>query len=183
MANFNIYLIVYIIIACFITLRYTYTLNESGGGVTAFFFFIGATILFVLYGLRWFSKDGSMLSNSPVPWPPAINTCPDYLTYYNLTEGGVKYDMCIDMVGVSRNGGITKFPTTATSPPPHDNSCYFPLATVSSDPEKKRAELCQRAMTAGLTWEGITNGESCLTVDGQPAGATGAATTSGCPAK
>ena len=175
MSNFNIYLIVYIIIACFITLRYTYQFVQSGETVTAFFFFIGATTLFVMYGLRWFSKDSSMLSNSPVSWPPTINTCPDYLTYYQLTEGGVKYDMCIDMVGVSRNGGITKFPSTG-SPPTKDNICYFPLKTSSEEPEKKRAELCQRAMTAGLTWEGITNGESCLTIDGQPSGAAGKGT-------
>ena len=184
MPNFNIYLIVYIIIACFVTIRYTFSLYQSGEAVTAFFFFIGATTLFVLYGLRWFGKDQSMLSNSPVSWPPAMNTCPDYLTYYQLVENGAKYDMCIDMVGVSRNGGITKFPNSV-SPPAHDNSCYFPLKTESDDPEKKRAELCQRAMAAGLTWEGITNGESCLTIDGQPSGAAGAAGagTSGCPAK
>ena len=150
MPNFNIYLIVYVIIACFVTIKYTYTLNQSGDAVTAFFFFIGATILFVLYGLRWFSKDQSMLSNSPVSWPPTINTCPDYLTYYQLTNSGVKYDMCIDMIGVSRNGGITKFPNSTTPPPP-DNSCYFPLKTASDEPTKKRAELCQRAMTMGLT--------------------------------
>lgn len=182
MPNFNIYLIVYIIIACFVTIRYTYTLYQSGDAVTAFFFFIGATILFVLYGLRWFATNQSMLSNSPVSWPPTINTCPDYLTYYQLTEGGVTYDMCIDMVGVSRNGGVTKFPNT-TSPPAHDNSCYFPLKTLSDEPEKKRAELCQRAMAAGLTWEGITNGESCLTIDGKPSGAAGGSGTAGCPAQ
>jgi hypothetical protein len=184
MPNFNIYLIVYIIIACFVTIRYTFSLYQSGEAVTAFFFFIGATTLFVLYGLRWFGKDQSMLSNSPVSWPPTMNTCPDYLTYYQLVENGAKYDMCIDMVGVSRNGGITKFPNSV-SPPAHDNSCYFPLKTESDEPEKKRAELCQRAMAAGLTWEGITNGESCLTIDGQPSGAAGAAGagTSGCPAK
>lgn len=183
MPKFNIYLILYIIIACFVTIRYTYQLYQSGESVTAFFFFVGCAILFVSYGLRWFAKDNSMLSNSPVPWPPSINTCPDYLTYYQLTEGGVKYDMCIDMVGVSRNGGITKFPATAASPPAHDNACYFPLKTASAEPDAKRAELCQRAMAAGLTWEGITNGESCLSVDGQPSGATAAATTTGCPAK
>jgi hypothetical protein len=182
MPNFNIYLIVYIIIACFVTIRYTYTLYQSGDVVTAFFFFIGATTLFVLYGLRWFATDQSMLSNSPVSWPPTINTCPDYLTYYQLTEGGVKYDMCIDMVGVSRNGGVTKFPNT-TSPPARDNSCYFPLKTLSDEPQKKRAELCQRAMAAGLTWEGITNGESCLTMDGKPSGAAGGSGTAGCPAQ
>ena len=94
----------------------------------------------------------------------------------------MKYDMCIDMVGVSRNGGITVFPANATSPPASDNPCYFPLATQSADPVKKRAELCQRAMTAGLTWEGITNGESCVTMDGQSTGGA-SGSTSGCPAQ
>jgi len=180
MPNFNIYLIVYIIIACFITIYSAYKLNQTGDSVTAFFFFVGATILFVLYGLRWFSKDSSMLSNSPVSWPPTINTCPDYLTYYQLTEGSVKYDMCIDMIGVSRNGGVTKF-RNSTSPPVNTDSCYFPLKTASDEPAKKRAELCQRAMSAGLTWEGITNGESCLTPDGKPAGAASDTGTAACP--
>ena len=92
----------------------------------------------------------------------------------------MKYDMCIDMIGVSRNGGVTKF-TNPTSPPPHGDACYFPLKTASDEPTKKRAELCRRAMSLGLTWEGITNGESCLTPDGKPAGA-GASGTAECPA-
>lgn len=178
---FNIYLILYIVISVFITVRFTYKLYGSGEAITAFFFFVGATAIFVIYGLRWFSGDNSLLSNAPVSWPPVMNTCPDYLTYYNLTSGGKKYDMCIDLIGVSRNGGITKFPA-GTTPPGPDHSCYFPLRTESADPEKKRAELCQRTMTSGLTWEGITNGESCITPDGRPSGAMAAATT-GCPAK
>jgi len=177
---FNIYLLIYIIVATFITLRYTYVLHGNGDSVTAFFFFIGATYVFVIYGLRWFSGDASLMSNAPVSWPPVMNTCPDYLTYYSLTHGGKKHEMCIDLIGVSRNGGMTKFPAGATPPGP-DNSCYFPLKTESADPEKKRAELCQRAMAVGLTWEGITNGESCITPDGRPSGAS--TVTTGCPAK
>lgn len=41
MPNFNIYLIVYIIIACFVTIKYTHTLYQSGDTVTAFFFLLG----------------------------------------------------------------------------------------------------------------------------------------------
>lgn len=180
---FNIYLILYIIVALFITLRYTYTFYSSGETITAFFFFVGATAIFVVYGLRWFGGDGSLLSNAPVSWPPVMNTCPDYLTYYSLTHGGKNYEMCIDLLGVSRNGGMTMFQSSDTPPGP-DAKCYFPLETKSSDPELKRAELCQRTMSMGLTWEGITNGESCITPDGRPSGATAAATTAatGCPA-
>lgn len=179
--KFNIYLILYIIVAIFITARFTYKLYGDGESVGAFFFFIGATAIFVVYGLRWFGGESSLLSNAPVSWPPVMNTCPDYLTYYSLTSGGKKYDMCIDLIGVSRNGGLKKF-TASGDPPGPDADCYFSLKTDSSEPEKKRAELCQRAMTLGLTWEGITNGESCITADGRPSGATGAATTD-CPAK
>lgn len=156
MPNFNIYLIVYIIIACFVTIRYTYTLYQSGDAVTAFFFFIGATTLFVLYGLRWFATNQSMLSNSPVSWPPTINTCPDFLTYYKKEDGS---DNCIDTIGVSKNGTLKLFPKDGTVPT--DSSYYFPLKTTESDPVKKYNVLCQSAMAMGLTWEGVTNGESC----------------------
>jgi hypothetical protein len=176
---FNIYLILYIIVALFIVLRYTYILSGDGEGITAFFFFVGATSIFVVYGLRWFGGNASLLSNTPVSWPAVMNTCPDYLTYYSLTSGGKKYDMCIDLIGVSRNGGITKFPTGDTPPGP-DATCYFPLNTDNSDPEKKRAELCQRTMAMGLTWEGISNGESCITPDGLPSGTT-PSVPAGCP--
>ena len=177
---FNIYLILYVILALFITLRYTYTFYGSGEAITAFFFFVGATAIFVVYGLRWFGGNASLLSNAPVSWPPVMNTCPDYLTYYNLTHGGKKYDMCIDLLGVSRNGILKKFTPGDTPPGPNDGY-YFPLQTDSSDSEKKRAELCQRTMAMGLTWEGISNGESCITPDGLPSGST-PAVPAGCPA-
>jgi hypothetical protein len=177
---FNIYLILYVIVALFIVLRYTYTFYGDGEAITAFFFFIGASAIFVVYGLRWFGGNESLLSNTPVSWPPVMNTCPDYLTYYSLSSGGKKYDMCIDLLGVSRNGSMPMFQAGDTPPGP-DATCYFPLRTDSDDPEKKRAELCQRAMARGLTWEGITNGESCITPDGLPSGAT-PSSSAGCPA-
>jgi hypothetical protein len=46
------------------------------------------------------------------------------------------------------------------NPPPEDKY-YFSLITSSQDATAKNQELCTRAIEKGLSWEGITNGESC----------------------
>lgn len=179
-SSFNIYFIIYAILAIAIVFGGTNKMYGENLMISAFFFFIAASAIFLIYGLRWFGTDKSLLSNAPVSWPPTINTCPDYLTYYNLIVGKESYDMCIDMIGVSRKGGLTLFP--ADNPPVDPLSpVYFPLATKSADPVRRNAELCQRAMMAGLTWEGVTNGESCTLPDGSTT-APPSAGTSGCPA-
>jgi hypothetical protein len=179
-SSFNIYFIIYAILAIAIIFGGTNKMYGENLMIQAIFFFIAASAIFLIYGLRWFGTDKSLLSNAPVSWPPTINTCPDYLTYYNLIVGKESYDMCIDMIGVSRKGGITQFP--ANNPPVDPLSpAYFSLATKSADPVQRNAELCQRAMMAGLTWEGITNGESCISLDGSASSSPPAAA-SGCPA-
>ena len=179
-STFNIYFIIYAILAIAIVFGGTNKMYGENLMIEAVFFFIAASAIFLIYGLRWFGSDKSLLSNAPVSWPPTINTCPDYLTYYNLIVGKETYDMCIDMIGVSRKGGVTLFP--ADNPPVNPKSdAYFELATRSADPVQRNAELCQRAMMAGLTWEGITNGESCVLPDGT-ATAAPSGSASGCPA-
>jgi len=173
----NYYLVFYIIIALLIVCGGAYKFMDRS--ITALLFFIGATVVFVVYGLRWFSKKDSLFSTTPVPWPPAVNTCPDYLTFYQRTVGGAKVDTCIDMVGVSKNGIIKVFPRDGVEP--LQNEYYFALKTNSSDPIPKAQELCQKAITAGLTWEGITNGESCTAYG--TSGAAGGAVPAGCPAQ
>ncbi len=179
-SSFNIYFIIYAILAIAIVFGGTNKMYGENLIIEAVLFFIAASAIFLIYGLRWFGSDKSLLSNAPVSWPPTINTCPDYLTYYNLIVGKESYDMCIDMIGVSRKGGITLFP--ADNPPvdPLDKA-YFPLATKSIDPAQRNIELCRNAMMAGLTWEGITNGESCISIDGST-NTSPPASASGCPA-
>ena len=49
--------------------------------------------------------------------------------------------------------------------PPTDDKYYFSLVTTTAN---KNTELCNRALNAKLTWEGITNGESCISITGAP---------------
>lgn len=175
---FNIYLGIYIVVAIIILAGGTFKLISSGQTVGGGLFVIGAIIVLIVYGMKWFGK-GSIFSETPVSWPPTINTCPDYLVYYGRTmPDGTTQDSCIDTIGISKNGSLKVFPKGGAAP--STDEYYFSLVTASSDPVTKNAQLCQQAIAAGLTWEGITNGESCIT----PAGPVApVAPSGGCPAQ
>jgi hypothetical protein len=162
---FNIILGIYIIVAILVLVGGTFQLYSSAQSVTAILFFIGALACFIVFGIKWFSNKGAIFSSTPVSWPPIINTCPDYLVFYQRPmPDGTKQDFCVDRIGVSKNGALKKFPADGDAPAAEDY--YFSLATKRTDKEGRYRELCQRAIAAGLTWEGITNGESCMTSDG-----------------
>jgi hypothetical protein len=180
---FNIYLGIYIVVSIFVVAGGSLQLYNTNQLITALLYFIGTLTIFVMFGLKWFGSDKSIFSNAPVSWPPTLNSCPDYLTYYarKMPDGTVQ-DTCIDLIGVSKNSTLKVFPKDVA--PPNNEDYYFPLSTKSSDTSLKNMELCQRAMTFGLTWEGITNGESCISPNGSTVapGSSGSAGTSGCPA-
>jgi hypothetical protein len=115
-------------------------------------------LIFVVYGLRWFGVDG-IFNIKTISWPPALNACPDYLTAYTITTPQEKIKGCVDTIGVSRNGGLAllkKGDVITNSNDPR----FFPLIKGES-----RAALCQRVITAGLTWEGVSDGETCFSPD------------------
>jgi hypothetical protein len=177
---FNIYMGIFIVIAIIVIAGGTYKLVNMDIMVSAFFYFGGSLALFIIYGIRWFSKN-SIFANTPGSWPPTLNSCPDYLTYFARPQAdGTTKKTCIDMIGVSKNGSLKVFPVGG-GPEPTTDDFYFSLDTTSSDPAAKNSELCRRAMTMGLTWEGITNGESCILPDGTIS-TGGASSTAGCPA-
>ena len=163
---FNIYLGLYIIAAIGIITGGSYKLYDMNNHYGAFIFFAGSLTAFIIYGLRWFAAANALFDQTPGPWPPTINTCPDYLTAYKrkMTDGTTQ-DVCIDLLGVSKNGALKMFPKSKGDAP-NGEEYYFSLASKSTDPAGRNAELCQRAMTFGLSWEGITNGESCMLPDG-----------------
>jgi hypothetical protein len=124
--------------------------------------------------MKWFSEN-SLFAQTPGQWPPNINTCPDYLTYYKRTINDVsKQNTCIDMIGVSKNKGLEVFPSSGT--PPTDDKFYFNLMSPITNPLLNRSALCALARSKGLTWEGITNGEGCASSSGSTVA------TAGCPA-
>jgi len=146
--------------------------------LAAFVFFVLAILIFVFFGLRWFANAGSDMTS----WPPVVNTCPDYLSAYTTGSGKNAVTSCVDMVGVSKNGSLAKFPEVRQDgSPPSDLKYYFPMnidpaAKLSDSPQK----LCSYTIQSGLSWEGLVNGISCT---GQAAGGGGPSNSSGgnCP--
>jgi hypothetical protein len=136
------------------------TLNNSGRTWSAILSLVLFGLIFTFYGLRWFRGDKSAYTYTG-SWPPIINMCPDYLIYFKKPNGA---ETCIDMVGVNRSGGGLKPWTQDDSPanPPEDPQKYFPYVYKPGLAGAKLKELCDKAMENGLTWEGITNGESCV---------------------
>ncbi len=156
----NINLLVYIFLTIVIGIGGTTTLFQSGRVLGGLLFLVGAILLFVFYGLRWF--EGDKASGKPVDWPPVVNTCPDYLTFFKRkTSTGALQNTCIDTLGISR-GGLEQWPAgTGPDNAPADDRFYFNLDFgISSIPDLNTAR-CTTAITAGVTWEGITDGEVC----------------------
>jgi len=180
----NLYLILYGLVALAVLVVGVTKLHGMGMMMgAALYGLLGGGIL-VIYGMRWFGSDKSILSNAPVPWPPVMNTCPDYLTYYKRTVGGVAEDTCIDTMGIARNSLMLK-QAPSSGPPPNEDAYFFSLKTTKADAAGRKQELCQRAISCGLTWEGITNGESCINPDGSKGSPPPAAGSGGsaCPSR
>lgn len=176
-------IIAYFILSIGIVAYGTNTLLPSGTG-RAILFGIGSTLLFIFFGFRWFSSSSS--SSESKTWPPTINSCPDYLTYIpkNTLTGSTSIvsDICVDYLGVSVNGGLNKtnkddsisYPTVISFT---RNSKIFPYTSNDIKATSVQA-ICDACATAGITWEGVFDGDSCIGA----AAARKAAEAKGCPA-
>jgi len=150
-------MIAYIFLAIVIGLTVPMKIMQSGRQTAALICLVFFILIFVFYGMRWFGSG--TLSNYTGSWPPIINTCPDYLLYF---KRGAQ-PTCVDMIGVNRSGGLLKSWAKGDNPqnPPNDDAKFFPYIYSSGMNPADIKKLCVLAQQAGLTWEGITNGESC----------------------
>ena len=179
----NWQIIAYFILSIGIVAYGTNTLLPSGTG-RAILFGIGSTLLFIFFGFRWFSSPSS--SSESKTWPPTINSCPDYLTYIpkNTLTGptSIVSDICVDYLGVSVNGGLGKKNKTDSilynsNTPFTRGASIFPY-TSNDVKETSVQTICDACATAGITWEGVFDGDSCIAA----AAARKAAAAKACPA-
>lgn len=148
--------IAYIFLSIVIILGGVYTLHSMQRPYSAVMCLLLFILVIVFFGLRWF-KGTRAKSTYTGTWPPLINMCPDYLVYFN--HNGI--DTCIDISGVNRSGGSFKAWTSEDTPqnPPSDPAKYFPH--VYKRGGETTDILCQATKRAGLTWEGISDGDDC----------------------
>ena len=170
----NIWEIIFIIVSILICVGGTVYFSTNGQYIGMVLYLIGAILVLVVYGLLWFGPSGQY-NQPPQPWPPIINTCPDYLTYYKRNNNGTTSDTCVDRIGVSKNASISVYPPGGNV---DTNDAYF----FNLKKGESRTELCGRVINAGLTWEGVTDGESCFNQStGTASGPAGSSGTPSCP--
>ena len=160
-------LILYILFCIAVGLGGTVGLFRMNRALAAASYLILSLLIFVFFGLRWFVYTVGDVSK----WPPVVNTCPDYLTSYQRQTANGTVATCIDLVGVSTNGALSRFPASGTAPSesgsgPSANSFYFPM---NVSPTAKLTDpitsLCNYTRSSGLSWDGVINGQACITMN------------------
>jgi hypothetical protein len=160
-ATVNWYMILYIL-ASIAFLIYGTTRVYATGQTRGVLFAIGALIVLVYFGLRWFGNR----IKKPATWPPIINMCPDYLTYVKELPG------CIDMLGVSRSAsGLNKtLPSALSELRVSDTRKVFEYTSEhvrAAKTEQDIKAICDRCQNAGITWEGVYDGDTCVGISKQ----------------
>ena len=147
--------VLFAIAVCSTAPVYFYNRSKYFAGFASLILFI---LIFVFYGMRWFS--GSTLAGPAAgykgAWPPQISVCPDYLTYYE--SGTIKG--CYNATG-STLGTLLSLTATPTGQDITTSTKSFNAIYSPSMKRDQLGPLCQAAKTAQLSWEGITNSESC----------------------
>lgn len=153
-------LILYILLSIVLGIYGTFRIFKTERSLAAFLYLVGAILIFVFYGLRWFSGGSFKLGDTtPKQWPPVINTCPDFLTRFTIPGSNPQRTVCVDLVGVAGAGGIQKLtdPSQASDPKYTFTGQYRGAATT----EAQLAALCRECRDKRITWEGIFDGVSC----------------------
>ena len=152
----NFYFIVYVLISIVIITGAFYVNFSSGRQTQAVLLGTGFLGISIFFGLRWY-QNGDTIKAAANPYPPSINTCPDYLTLTKLNGAYV----CVDSTGVSQHAG-TNGMDKWTGPDQTDAKYIFDLSLSLSGADRLQA-LCDQCKLKGVTWEGVWNGTVCLT--------------------
>jgi len=157
-ASINWLLVLYVISSILAVVIGSNRLYSYGMGI-ATIYAIGSTLVFVLFGYRWFSNPVL-----PMTWPPNVNMCPDYLTFVKTigTDGA-----CVDMLGVSTSSLLQMDKSGLSTASPTDRSKVFAYTAKDVSAAKTPADLqpiCDRCKEAGVTWEGVYDGDTCVAI-------------------
>jgi hypothetical protein len=191
--DFNIKLFGYIVIALLIEIiAIVYGLKVPMFLALALFVPLSLYI-FLVYGFQWFGPDGPF-SNKRVVWPPTLNSCPDFLISYPVTitvnNKATMLPGCIDTIGVSTKPG--SFPRATAGTPVNFTAPTTPVtaATAASylsngwfatKTGETTGALCARLQTAGLTWEGVWDGNTCYSAGSAVPTNPASSTDANCP--
>ena len=181
----NYWYVGYILFSIALVAGGAFSLYSSANLGRTIIYVIGCSLVMFFFGMRWF---GNIPSTSNL-WPPTINTCPDYLTYV-VHPSDSTLTGCVDTLGVSANSSFpqitsssliahtqTKGPGSGTLFGGGSTWKAYTSADVLGTPAISGAAaavpataetvkaVCDACQTAGLTWEGVWDGDTCLALN------------------
>jgi hypothetical protein len=183
--DFNFKLFLYIIVAIIIEIVAIVYATSAPMYLAAVLFVPLSLFIFIVYGIQWFGPDG-IYKNGIVPWPPVINSCPDYLVAITTGSGTSAVNGCVDPVGISSKGdaGFKRLPTgqftpSWSTPPVKGDTTQFVNGFFAIIPNEELSVTCSRLQTAGLTWDGVYDGATCFNPNGSST--VGSSSAGNCP--
>ena len=169
--NFNYKLFLYIVFALVVEIGVIVYAVKAPMVLMLAVFIPLSLYIFLVYGWNWFGPNGPY-TDTPVHWPPTLNSCPDFLVSYTIPASGTVPAIpgCVDTIGVStkpaqfpqRSTGVpnwTTAPTAAVTSATAAN--YHTNGWFATHTGETTAALCARLQTVGLTWEGVWDGTTC----------------------
>ena len=163
--SLNPYFVIYVLLSIVFVFQGMTKLNPMGS-TRSTIFVIGSSLILIFFGYRWFFTSDKKTNK----WPPTINMCPDYLTFVpniansnSVTGGG-----CVDLLGVSSNGGIKVTSQSALASGldvTRNTNLIFPHTSADIKAATKVSEvqaICAKCHISGLTWEGVYDGDTCM---------------------
>jgi hypothetical protein len=171
--NFNFKLFIYIMFAIVVEIAVIVYAVKAPMVLMLAIFIPLSLYIFLVYGWNWFGPGGPY-TDTPVPWPPTLNSCPDFLVSYVIPANRdvLAIPGCVDTIGVStksadfpqRVSGVPNWPTAGAPTvaiTPANASTYHSSGWFATHTGETTAALCRRLELAGLTWEGIWDGITC----------------------
>jgi hypothetical protein len=165
----NWYLVLYVVLSVIFVFYGTSSIYSTGK-IRGVIFGIGTSLVLIYYGLKWFGTPKEEVKS----WPPVINMCPDFLTFVpNIKSGQTTTPGCVDLLGVSSSSNeagafIKVFPTSIST---LDASMTTKVFKYTSNDVKSATSIpslqaiCDACQNAGLTWEGVYDGDSCIGIN------------------
>lgn len=155
-------LIVYIVFCVFVIGGGITYFSRMGLTIAAGLFGVGALLVFIFYGMRWF-KGNALKSNAAVSqgmWPPTVNPCPDYWTKSTDASGNIVCSDSKNYYRVTADTTDANFALTSpTGSTPAKLTIYNNSASVKKPISGDRLAAIFSGNT-GLRWEGIFDGVS-----------------------
>lgn len=158
----NFKLVAYVLFCIVFVIGTTFMIFSADTLARAVIYVVGAILVLVFFGMRWF---GNAEQPSGI-WPPTINMCPDYLTFVPTISGAPRGG-CVDFLGVStQDGAFLKSQKSDLSSMTSGSTNKFFEFTANDVQNARDAasmrRICDRCRSAGLTWEGIWDGDVCV---------------------